>query len=82
MSDLQFKLKPRNATIGQLVQDCADGKLPFSGHGSLCAKVAAMGYKTTSLYEMVLAAEAASDKQCAEVHPHSPPVPKGQNDAE
>lgn len=52
----QLKLEPRNATIGQLIQDCADGKLRFD---SLCEKVAAMGYKTTSLYEMVRAAELA-----------------------
>ena len=57
MSDIEFVMKPRNETIGQLVQDCADGKLPFSGPGSLCEKVAAMGFKTTSLYEMVRAAE-------------------------
>ncbi len=54
MADIQFQMIPRNATIGQLVQNCADGKLPFS---ELCEKVAAMGYKTTSLYEMVRGAE-------------------------
>lgn len=47
----------RSATIAELVQLCADRKLPFSGPDSLCSKVAAMGYKTTSLYEMVRAAE-------------------------
>lgn len=57
MTDIQFQMRPRNETIGQLVQDCADGKLSFSGPGSLCEKVAAMGYKTTSLYEMVRGAE-------------------------
>lgn len=53
---MEIELKPRNETIGQLVQDCADGKLPFD---DLCIKIAAMGYKTTSLYEMVCAAERA-----------------------
>jgi hypothetical protein len=59
MSDIQFVMQPRNATIGELVEACAKGKLAFSGPGSLCAKVAAMGYKTTSLYEMVRATEYA-----------------------
>jgi hypothetical protein len=57
MTDVRLVLKPRNETIGRLVQDCADGKLPFAGPGSLCETVAAMGYKITSLYEMVRAAE-------------------------
>lgn len=45
------------STVADLVQLCADGKLPFSGPDSLCSKVSAMGFKTTSLYEMVCAAE-------------------------
>jgi len=45
------------AGVGELVEACARGELPFSGPDSLCSKVSAMGYKTTSLYEMVLAAE-------------------------
>jgi hypothetical protein len=59
MSEIEFVMQPRNATIGELVEQCARGELPFSGEGSLCAKVAAMGFKTTSLYEMVRATEAA-----------------------
>lgn len=54
---LDLILVARNQTIGELVQQCADGQLVFSGPESLCSKVAAMGYKTTSLYEMVRAAE-------------------------
>jgi hypothetical protein len=49
-------MQPRNETIGKLIEECAAGRLPFSGPGSLCEKVSAMGYKTTSLYEMVRAA--------------------------
>jgi len=45
------------AGVGELVEACARGELPFSGSDSLCSKVSAMGHKTTSLYEMVLAAE-------------------------
>ena len=45
------------AGVGELVEACARGELPFSGPDSLCSKVAAMGYKTTSLYEMVRAVE-------------------------
>jgi hypothetical protein len=48
------------AGVGELVEACARGELPFSGPDSLCSKVAAMGYKTTSLYEMVRAAEAVT----------------------
>ena len=47
-------LVARNETIADLVQQCADGKLTFD---SLREKVAAMGFKTTSLYEMIRAAE-------------------------
>jgi len=50
-------LAARNDTIAQLVQDCADGKLPFSGPNSLYTKVRQMGYSGNSLYEMVCAAE-------------------------
>lgn len=52
-------MQPRTETIAQLVQDCADGKLPFDGPGSLWEKVHAMGYKCNSLYEMVRGAERA-----------------------
>lgn len=45
------------AGVGDLVEACARGELPFSGPDSLCSKVAAMGYRTTSLYEMVRAVE-------------------------
>ena len=44
----------RTPALAELIQDCADGKLSFDG---LCAKVSAMGYRTTSLFEMVVAAE-------------------------
>lgn len=55
----QVVLVARNQTIADLIQQCADGTLPFSGPDSLCSKVADMGFKTTSLYEMVIAAERA-----------------------
>lgn len=47
-------MQARTPEIADLVADCAAGKLPFD---SLCEKVATMGFKTTSLYEMVRAAE-------------------------
>ncbi len=50
-------LVPRNSKIAELVRACADGKLPFSGPESLCDQVSRLGYKTTSLYEMVRAAK-------------------------
>lgn len=59
MSDEQItaKLEPRTQTIADLVDQCARGDLPFSGPGSLCEKVSAMGYRCTSLYEMVMCRE-------------------------
>lgn len=56
---IEVVLQARNETIAQLIEDCVDEKIPFSGPGSLCEKIALMGYKTTSAYEMVLAAERA-----------------------
>lgn len=56
----EIVMTARNSTIADLVDQCANGDLLFSGPDSLCAKVAAMGYKTTYLYEMVCAAEADS----------------------
>jgi hypothetical protein len=53
-----FVMKLRDDTIEQMIDDCARGKLPFSGPDSLYARVCAMGYKCTSLYEMVIAREA------------------------
>lgn len=58
-----FVLKARTPEIEQLVQDCADGKLPFDGPDSLYSKVAAMGFKCTSLYEMVCAVEAQNQQK-------------------
>ena len=42
--------------VSELVTACAANEITF---GETCEQVAAMGYKTTSLYEMVKAAEAA-----------------------
>ena len=47
----------RAPKIAELIEACADGALPFSGENSLCGMVAAMGFKTTSLYEMVRSVE-------------------------
>lgn len=51
---IKVVLQARTPVIGELVQACADGELPFD---ELCARVGAMGYRTTSLYEMVRATE-------------------------
>lgn len=50
-------MEPSNQTIADLIDDCVRGKLPFGGPDSLYFKVHAMGYKCTSLYEMVIARE-------------------------
>jgi hypothetical protein len=60
---IEIHMIARSSTIADLVDECAKGHLPFSGPDSLCSHVAAMGYKTTSLYEAVRAAE-ASLKAC------------------
>ena len=55
MSDVpKVILVPRSATVGRLVDQCAAKELTFD---ALCMLVAAMGYKTTGLYEMVIARE-------------------------
>lgn len=51
---VQVVMQSRYDWIEQAIQECADGKLPFD---DLCQKVAAAGFKTTSLHEMVRAAE-------------------------
>jgi hypothetical protein len=47
-------LVARTDTIAKLVLECARKELSFE---ELCRKVHALGYRTTSLYEMVRAAE-------------------------
>ena len=54
---MEVTLQARTPTIGKLVQDCADKKISFD---ELCRRATAMGFKTTSLFEMVRAAETAS----------------------
>jgi hypothetical protein len=49
-------MQARTPAIGELVEACAKGELNFD---ELCRRVAAMGYKTTSLFEMVRACEAS-----------------------
>jgi hypothetical protein len=47
-------LLARTPEIHELVKQCAAGKLSFD---TLCAKVHAMGFKTTALHEMVVQQE-------------------------
>jgi hypothetical protein len=47
-------IQARTPQIGELVEACARKTLSF---GDLCDQISAMGYRTTSLYEMVCAAE-------------------------
>ena len=51
MVDVVMIAKPG---VGELITLCANNKITFD---DLCQQVAAMGYKTTSLYEMVVAEE-------------------------
>lgn len=50
----KFEMLARTPTIRNLVIKCAKKELHFD---ALCRLVAAMGYKTTSLHEMVRQAE-------------------------
>jgi hypothetical protein len=48
-------LLARNASIAEVIQACAEKRITF---GETCERIAALGYRTTSVYEMVRAAEA------------------------
>lgn len=48
----QVAFVPRNVTIAGLIQACAEKRITFS---EACERIAKMGYKTTSVYEMVRA---------------------------
>jgi hypothetical protein len=63
VSDIEFVILPRNDRIADLIRQCAEGKLPFSGPDSLCFKMRQDGYNTNGLYEMVKAAEASLEKK-------------------
>lgn len=54
MSEPQVVLVSISEGIDKLIEQCARGELPFSGPNSLHSRIHAMGYKTTSLYEMVM----------------------------
>ncbi len=49
-------MQARTPEIGELVEQCARGQIDFD---QLCLAVSRMGFKTTSLFEMVCAAEDA-----------------------
>lgn len=52
---IEVVLTARDASVAELVEQCAMGILPFSGPDSLYSKVYTMGYSCISLYEMVMA---------------------------
>jgi hypothetical protein len=62
-TDVEVVLRARTPDIAQMVQDCADGKLPFAGPDSLCSWLASNGYSTTSAYEMVRATARTEEPQ-------------------
>jgi hypothetical protein len=51
----EVTLRARNASIAEVIQACAEKRITFD---EACRRIAAMGYRTTSVYEMVRAAEA------------------------
>ena len=52
MTELEVKLTPRTDRIAELVEECANNEISFA---DLCKEVHEMGFKTTSLYEIVRA---------------------------
>lgn len=62
MADIEIVMQPR-LSVGELIEACARGELPFGGPDSLYSKVHAMGFKCTSLYESVVAVERAIARQ-------------------
>jgi hypothetical protein len=63
MSEPEVVLVSRYDSVDDLVRQCARGELKFSGPDSLCAKISAMGFNTTSLYEMVMCAKADTNQE-------------------
>ena len=49
MTDVEFVMEPR-AGVGEAIEDYAEGRISYD---QLNQQIAAMGYKTTSTYEMV-----------------------------
>lgn len=70
LDQMEIKMEPRFPTIGDAVDRCARGTMTFR---ELCSFVAAMGFKTTRMYEAVRARkaelEAARTKALASLSP-------------
>ena len=60
MGEPEIVMVARTASIAEWVSDCAAGRMNFD---ELCQRVAAKGFKTTSLYEAVRAAEYAASQE-------------------
>lgn len=58
MAEPEVEMVARSRSVADLVKACARGELAFSGPGSLCHKVALMGFSHNGLYEAVRAAQA------------------------
>lgn len=54
MRKIGVAYEPRNDDIAQVIEKCARKVITFS---ECCEAIAAMGFKTTSVYEMVMAKE-------------------------
>ena len=55
-------MQARSQDFGDWVQECANGDLKFA---ELCRRVAARGYSTNSLYEVVMATRSTKAKGAA-----------------
>ena len=54
MTEPVFSMQARNETVADLIGQAARKEIAFSGPDSLHTKISAMGFSTTSLYEMVI----------------------------
>ena len=59
MGEPEIVMVARTPSIAEWVADCAARRMSFD---ELCQRVAARGFKTTSLYEAVRAAEDAASQ--------------------
>jgi hypothetical protein len=52
---MQVELRPRSDRVDEVIRACAEKRISFK---AACQRIAEMGYRTTSVYEMVREAEA------------------------
>lgn len=59
MKEVEVVLQARTPKIGELIEACANKQITFD---ECCRSIAALGFKTTSVYEMVMAIRQQENK--------------------